>query len=114
MHYVYKGGFRNFNEHGYAEVTAKIKGSLAYEYKGYYVDGKMEGTGTLTWADGSYYRGGWKANQPHGIGRFYDARVDKSYNGHWREGCPAGDFLGPFGNGMRGGIWKTPEQCGMR
>ena len=40
-------------------------------YDGIYVDGKKEGKGRLTFADGSYYEGEFHTNEISGFGNYY-------------------------------------------
>jgi hypothetical protein len=40
----------------------------AFKYEGSWVDGRMEGTGSITYPDGSVYVGAMKADQPQGQG----------------------------------------------
>jgi hypothetical protein len=38
------------------------------KYEGEYIDGKKEGKGKLTFADGSFYQGEFKSNEICGLG----------------------------------------------
>ena len=52
-------------------------------YEGDWVDGKIEGVGTLTYTDGDRYVGSWSDGQMHGTGTYYYASGD-IYEGEWR------------------------------
>ena len=41
------------------------------KYEGNYLDGKKEGQGKLTFADGSFYQGELRQNEICGMGRYY-------------------------------------------
>ena len=50
-------------------------GSLTYGdgsvYKGYFINGQGEGEGMCTYANGDMYKGGWKNHAPHGTGTMF-------------------------------------------
>lgn len=54
-------------------------------YKGKFKGGKMDGLGTMQWAEGKIYQGEWKAGKPDGQGtmNFKDGR---RYDGQWKKG----------------------------
>jgi hypothetical protein len=45
------------------------------------------GKGLMTWADDSYYAGGWFQGQRHGVGRMYWANTKKTYYGSFKMGA---------------------------
>ena len=60
------------------------------QYDGEWSDGKQQGTGTLTTADGTSYQGEWKNGEPDGRGTMRDAS-GQSVTGNWK----AGRYIGP-------------------
>lgn len=54
-----------------------------------------EGKGVCYYADGSVYQGWWCRDQPHGWGRFINAKTHSAYQGQWLQGKMHGfgDFL---------------------
>jgi hypothetical protein len=66
---VYEGCFSNGKFHGDHEVSRMKDGR---KYIGGFVNGKREGYGEYTWANGSNYKGEWKNNLQHGKGVFTD------------------------------------------
>jgi hypothetical protein len=53
-------------------------------YDGCWLQGKMHGSGTLTWPDGRVYRGLWRHNEQHGNGRLETPAA--VYEGQWTRG----------------------------
>ncbi|CCW63614.1 unnamed protein product [Phytomonas sp. EM1] len=61
-------------------------------YDGQWLDGKMYGTGTLTFPSGCYYKGEFLANHYNGVGKY--AWPDGSYyKGEWRQGMMHGSGM---------------------
>ena len=90
----YIGEHKNGKPHGngvkyYGEKT-KLK-----LYKGAWVYGRREGTGTLIWKDGSKYEGEWKEGRRNGYGTMY-YKNGNIYRGNWlndkRHGTGKMDF----------------------
>lgn len=46
----------------------------------------MNGTGKLTWPDGSYYEGEVRDNRKHGQGTYYSKEDNSTYYGEWVDG----------------------------
>ena len=60
----------------------------------------QEGLGTCVWADGSEFRGAWKAGVRHGRGVL--SRPDGySYDGEWADSNPHGTGTCRFEDGSR-------------
>ena len=53
-------------------------------YEGEWVDGKINGQGTLWYADGDQYQGEWRDGKMHGRGTYTYADGDQ-YEGDWRD-----------------------------
>ena len=70
------------------------QGTLWYadgdQYQGEWRDGKMHGRGTYTYADGDQYEGDWKDDRRHGKGTVTYAAVEggaaEKYEGDWSDG----------------------------
>lgn len=54
-----------------------------YKFKGYFVEGKKSGFGTLIGYDGSAYAGQWENGFKHGSGRQLDSD-GIIYEGEWK------------------------------
>ena len=67
---------------------ADIPGS---KYVGEFMNGKKNGQGTFTWADGAKYVGGWMDGKMHGQGTFTftDGTIGR---GLWENGNIVGDL----------------------
>ena len=84
-------------------------------YEGDFVDGKKQGSGTYTWADGSTYTGGFENDMRHGQGEYVDSD-GSSYKGTYVNGMKHGSgdatyndtshYEGEFYNDMRHGHGK--------
>ena len=84
------------------------------KFKGEILNGKPNGTGTLTYSDGKKYMGEWKNGEPNGLGIFSSPDGGK-YEGEWEneemEGqgiftLPDGmKYMGEFKNGKNHGQW---------
>lgn len=84
-----------------------------YTYDGDWVEDKMEGVGTFTFAGGATYEGEWVADRYHGLGK-YTGADGSSYEGQWSEGKMHGQgtfvnakgqkFAGQFFNGNGPGL----------
>ena len=74
---------------GYASGTGtrqwRSNGKPGSRYTGTMVDGKEEGTGTLTYANGDHYDGEWRDGKPNGQGVFTTS--SKTITGEWKSGC---------------------------
>jgi hypothetical protein len=86
-------------------VDGKIngQGTLWYadgdQYQGEWRDGKMHGRGTYTYADGDQYEGDWKDDRRHGKGTVTYAAVEggaaEKYEGDWCDGKMHGSVAAP-------------------
>ncbi|MFH0893038.1 MAG: hypothetical protein V2A54_01280 [Bacteroidota bacterium] len=75
------------------------------KYEGYWKNGKREGKGTYTYANGSKYVGNTIANKRNGYGVFTWASGDK-YEGGWKDGKKHGDGKYYFADGTsKTGTW---------
>lgn len=92
-------------------MSESIKMNLFVSYRrddsahvGEVMDGKPNGQGTMTYANGAKYVGEWKEGAKHGWGIPWGKTGDK-YAGEWREGKRIGLWTGKTEN-----IWeKTPN-----
>ncbi len=78
--------------------------SIRYVYDGQRRDGKAEGSGRMSWHDGSYYLGDWKNDARHGQGTMVWAggeRAGMRYVGSWRRDKPHGNGTLIWSNGNR-------------
>ena len=79
---TYTGGCVNGKAHGQGESKGRD------HYKGEFKEGKANGKGVYTWADGSKYEGEWKDNERHGLGKLTlvkGSNAIASYdNGEWQ------------------------------
>ena len=53
-----------------ARVPAVVRVALPRSYEGEWVDGKINGQGTLWYADGDQYQGEWRDGKMHGRGTY--------------------------------------------
>lgn len=76
-------------------------------YEGRMRSGRLNGQGTMTWANGNRYKGEWREDKPHGKGALTLANGDRFW-GQWRDGC----------YGKRESRWAyantTLEACGFK
>mmetsp|Transcript_25000 Transcript_25000/g.43868 ORF Transcript_25000/g.43868 Transcript_25000/m.43868 type:complete len:420 (+) Transcript_25000:559-1818(+) len=94
------------------KATMHFSGKVSSVYSGDWADGRREGFGTLTWANGNIYEGFWENDMMHGHGKFtwgegsvYSGRFIKgkktgygkelssdgdSYEGEWHEDAMSG------------------------
>lgn len=54
-------------------------------FEGNFVNGEFDGEGTMYYADGAYYSGGWKKSKKHGIGMLVGTGGDRK-SGSWSQG----------------------------
>jgi hypothetical protein len=59
-------------------------------YEGEYRDDRRHGRGTQTWANGYRYEGEWRDGRADGYGEYYDAASGIWYRGQWTGGCHRG------------------------
>ena len=71
----------------------------------------MYGTGTMYYANGDKYEGGWKDDCENGYGTMYYANGDK-YEGNWADGFRVGYGTYYHSNGKtEQGRWHADELC---
>jgi hypothetical protein len=82
----YSGEAKHNRAHGKGQLSysAKDKARRAI-YRGYFVDGRKQGQGTMTWTDGRTYSGYWWADLMHGKGTMIWPTT-RSYEGEWIAG----------------------------
>ena len=56
-----------------------------YTFEGEFLDGALHGQATLTWSDGSRYKGQMRHNHFHGQGVMYNAILNERWEGEWRD-----------------------------
>ena len=140
---VYVGETAELHPHGYGKLTflsgEYYEGDFVYgrmtgygvyvyasvigdRYEGYMENGKRNGTGKYTWADGSYYEGSYKNDMKNGEGRYIwadgssytGAYVNDVKNGKGVYEYVNGDkYDGDFVNDVREGegtyVWENGE-----
>ena len=85
---------------------------INFRYSGDTQDGRMQGRGTLLYADGHKYTGEWKNNKRHGWGVMEFSNGDR-YEGQWRNNLRSGKGTYAFADGARyEGHWKSGRQDG--
>jgi hypothetical protein len=70
------------------------------KFKGEILNGKPNGTGTLTYSDGKKYMGEWKNGEPNGLGIFSSPDGGK-YEGEWENGEMEGQGIFTLPDGMK-------------
>ena len=81
---------------------------------GQFKEGKQEGKGTFTWANGATYEGDWKDNQRHGRGVYQWGAGDR-YEGDFAENRFNGQgtrFEGFFKQGQKNGPFVESDAQG--
>ena len=136
----YIGEHKDGKPHGKG-VLYYSEGSKMKSYKGDWVYGRREGTGTLIWKDGEKYEGEWKEDKRNGYGTMYysDGRIYRGYwlnskrhgkgrmdfaandscnrtyyDGDWIEGVRQGIGTMKWNNGNKySGSWKNGSRYGQ-
>ena len=101
------GELKDNKPHGQGTLTY-ADGSL---YSGGWKDGKLHGEGTFTGADGRLYSGGWKDDKKHGQGTFTGSKGSLyMYVGEWKDNKRHGHgtLTDTDGNSYSGG-WKDDK-----
>eukprot|EP01065_Artemidia_motanka_P045719 TRINITY_DN6779_c0_g1_i1.p1 TRINITY_DN6779_c0_g1~~TRINITY_DN6779_c0_g1_i1.p1 ORF type:complete len:857 (+),score=148.94 TRINITY_DN6779_c0_g1_i1:51-2621(+) len=103
----YRGKLRSGLPHGrgtYRQLNAAAAGGLAF-YRGKWIDGVQSDTDAISsWVDGTRHRGGWRAGNPDGSGRFWSP---PAVSGGWKTLVVyEGDFRGGVRQG-NGTMWHT-------
>jgi hypothetical protein len=89
---TYYGEWTNDRFHGNGIFTAGDHPRFAGRtYNGVWrtEDTQLYGDGTISFADGSLYVGGWMNGYRHGYGTYTDASGEVSYAGVWHEDRPS-------------------------
>lgn len=94
----YEGDFFEGEMTGYG--TYVYAPSIGDKYEGFMKNGKRDGTGKYTWADGSVYEGGYKEDMKHGEGSYRWAD-GSSYTGSFVNDVKEGEGTYIFANGDR-------------
>ena len=81
----YEGEYRDGKENGRGLYTYANGSRIEAEFR----DGRINGRGTAAWGTGSGYEGEWRDGKLHGRGTYTDANGDR-YEGEWRDGKPQG------------------------
>ena len=110
--YIYEGGFRFGEPHGYGEFEAskdfaKLTGFII-SYKGYFNEGDKDGEGDAIYSSDTSkktYKGQWLKNKPHGKGLMtYEPASETSvirYEGDLINGEPSGSGTLTYNNGAK-------------
>ena len=107
--YHYKGEFKEGKANGKGIYTW-ANGS---KYEGEYKDGKMHGKGIITWANGSKYEGEYKDGKMHGKGIYTWANGNK-YDGEFKDSKMHGKGIYTFANGSKyEGEYKDDKRHGL-
>ena len=75
-------------------ATGSVKGKFTFPegiYDGEVVDGKREGYGTITYPDGTIYKGFWHKDKRNGKGTEYKSKGKKIYRGDFKNGDRHGE-----------------------
>lgn len=95
---VYEGAWVNGEMEG--EGTMKFANSNDGSYVGTWANGKFEGKGVLTMASGNRYEGDFKNGKQDGYGILVYARGNrKKFEGGWEEGVRSGHGTMTYANG---------------
>ena len=82
---TYTGQFANNNMNGKGVMVWDEQGDSVYtRYEGDYVDGKMQGHGTLFYRNGDKYIGEFSNDNKEGSGIFYDITSQQKRMGTWK------------------------------
>lgn len=92
----YEGDFVDGEMTGYG--TYIYSSIIGDRYEGFMKNGKRDGTGKYTWADGSTYEGGYKNDVKDGEGTFKWAD-GSSYSGNYKNDVKDGQGTFVFANG---------------
>ena len=110
-HFV--GGLLAGRPHGTGQYWAPDGGNLRLEYDGEWVQGRREGSGTMYYRSGEWYRGSFLANDRHGSGQ-YEYRNRDVYVGEWHVGRRRGLGTLYYANGdCYVGFWMNDRREGL-
>jgi hypothetical protein len=77
---VYEGDVKDGKPDGLGSYTS-ADGS---QYDGEFRNGKKEGLGTMFWANGEKYSGEWREDKKNGNGNYWPDRSRSYYQGLWK------------------------------
>ena len=107
------GGLLAGRPHGSGQYWAPEGSTLRLEYDGEWVQGRREGTGTVYYRTGEWYRGAFLANQRHGQGQ-YEYRNHDVYVGEWHVGRRRGLGTLYYASGdCYVGFWMNDRREGL-
>jgi hypothetical protein len=111
----YQGDWLNDEIHGYGKYIYRFDDGVTYE--GQWQRGRRAGKGTISYKDGSYYRGDFYKEQMWGRGVYVDSANGYQYDGDWRMNMRQGFgtemisdgsiYYGEFWANMRHGSGKV-------
>lgn len=88
---TYEGDMLNGFRHGFGVLAYELPNkSFSLEYRGFWKNGKMDGSGLRRYKDGGVYIGKWKNGLRHGYGLMWYSNGD----------FYAGNFVGDFRDGL--------------
>jgi hypothetical protein len=102
----YVGPVLNGLAHGYGKrywTSGEANGTC---FEGNFVNGKMNGQGSMLWANGRWYEGDWLEDKRHGKGTEYNVQFKRTDKGDYRDGYRKGRGVMKWENGNRyEGTW---------
>eukprot|EP00826_Nyctotherus_ovalis_P032272 TRINITY_DN2601_c0_g2_i2.p1 TRINITY_DN2601_c0_g2~~TRINITY_DN2601_c0_g2_i2.p1 ORF type:complete len:570 (-),score=114.20 TRINITY_DN2601_c0_g2_i2:22-1731(-) len=104
---AYEGSFKNNLYHGEGKFSSP-KGN----YTGSWKEGRRNGTGVQTYANGSHYSGGWKNGKRHGKGELVCANGEK-YDGEWRNDRKHGRGVHVTQSSKYDGEWRNDKKLSL-
>ena len=103
---TWSGGCVDGKASGDGRLVRWNAGTLVYEYEGQMRDGRRNGRGTFTYADGNRYEGEFRDGKIHGRGTYAWANGER-YKGEWRDEKKHGQGTHTWPNGNRyEGEWQ--------
>ncbi len=109
----YTGQLKDGKPSGHGKVTITSETFKGDTYEGDWLNGKMNGQGRYTWADGSYYEGDVVDNLCSGYGK----KVSKNgnvYEGQWKNSLPDGQGMSTDADGrVYVGQWVDGQRSGQ-
>ncbi len=109
---TWSGACQNGLAQGNGDLQVVLNGQPIEHVEGEYRDGKANGYGIATWANGDRYGGGWRDGRMDGRGLLIRANGDH-YDGEWRNGQRNGHGVATYANGDRyEGEWRDDLRSG--
>lgn len=105
-----KGKLYERDEGEYRNGKLNGRGTIVFangnRYDGEFRDGLYHGQGTYSWANGDRYQGAWQNDRVNGTGTKTTAN-GQTFSGNWTNGC--------FKQGDRWStVGVTPKECGFK